>query len=126
MIHPYPSDITVTLPETFTDPFRYRPHPLVTQAAESLMRRIRNSAELSEMFAEGKMMGVLIAEDKDGNLVTLKGFSGSIGGQGCLDGFVPPIFDLTHPGGYYRTHEQKISDLNQEIAVLETQEVRPL
>ena len=113
-------------PTSFTNPFRYVPHPLVREAAESVIHEIDSSEHLAPLFSEGKMMGVLIAEDKDGNLVTLKGFSGSIGGQGCLDGFVPPIFDLTHPGGYYRIHEQKISDLNQEIAVLETQEVRPL
>ena len=120
MIHPYPSDITVTLPETFTDPFRYRPHPLVTQAAESLMRRIRNSAELSEMFAEGKMMGVLAVAYGPGQnqIGYLAGFSGIAGGKSIVEGFVPPIYDLTVPDGYFRTREAEISSLNAEISRL--------
>ena len=59
MIHPYPSDLGIMLPETFTDPFRYRPHPHVTLAADLLMDRIKGSAELSEIFAEGKMIALL-------------------------------------------------------------------
>ena len=120
MIHPYPSDITVTLPETFTDPFRYRPHPLVTHAAESLMRRIRNSAELSEMFAEGKMMGVLAVAYGPGHdqIGYLAGFSGIAGGKSIVEGFVPPIYDLTVPDGYFRTREAEISSLNAEISRL--------
>jgi tRNA pseudouridine32 synthase/23S rRNA pseudouridine746 synthase len=117
MIHPYPSDIEATLPETFTDPFRYRPHPLVAHAAESVIRRIRSSAELSEIFAEGKMMGVLaVAYGPDHSQVGyLAGFSGLAGGQAILEGFVPPIYDLTDPKGYFKTHEAEISSLNAEI-----------
>jgi tRNA pseudouridine32 synthase/23S rRNA pseudouridine746 synthase len=124
MIHPYPSDIAATLPETFTDPFRYRPHPLVAHAAESVIRRIRSSAELSEIFAEGKMMGVLaVAYGPDHSQVGyLAGFSGLAGGQAILEGFVPPIYDLTDPKGYFKTHEAEISSLNAEISRLSSSE----
>ena len=120
MIHPYPSDITVAIPETFTDPFRYRPHPLVVHAAESLMHRIRCSSELSEMFAEGKMMGVLaVAYGPDyGQIGYLAGFSGIAGGKSIVKGFVPPIYDLTAPDGYFKIHEAEISALNTEISKL--------
>lgn len=113
-----------TLP--FTNPFRYVPHPLVREAAEAVIREIDRSEDMARLFAEGKMMGVLIAQDKDGNLVTLKGFSGAIGGQGYMEGFVPPIFDLTHPGGHYRTHEQEITRLNRQLTALQVMKAKPL
>ena len=113
-----------TLP--FTNPFRYVPHPLVREAAEAVIREIDSSEDMARLFAEGKMMGVLIAQDEDGNLVTLKGFSGAIGGQGCMDGFVPPIFDLTQPGGYYRSQEQEITRLNRSLEGLLVLKARPL
>lgn len=100
----------------FTDPFRYIPHPLVREAAEAVIREIDGSEELSSMFAEGKMMGVLIAKDRKGNLLTLKGFSGAVGGKASIEGFVPPIFDLTCPGGYYREKEAEISGINSQTA----------
>ena len=118
MIHPYPSDLGITLPETFTDPFRYRPHPLVTLAADLLMDRIKGSSELSEIFAEGKMMGVLaVAYGPDFKQIGyLAGFSGLAGGKSIVEGFVPPIYDLTAPDGYFKTKEAEISALNNEIS----------
>ena len=120
MIHPYPSDIDLTRPDRFTDPFRYRPHPLVTLAAESLMERIRSSSELSEIFAEGKMLGVLAVgygpEFKQTGY--LAGFSGLAGGRSMINGFVPPIYDLTDPDGYYKIRESEISAVNNEISEL--------
>lgn len=120
MIHPYPSDIDLTRPDRFTDPFRYRPHPLVTLAAESLMERIRSSSELSGIFAEGKMLGVLAVaygpEFKQTGY--LAGFSGLAGGKSVVNGFVPPIYDLTAPDGYYKTRESEISAINNEISEL--------
>lgn len=120
MIHPYPSDIDLTRPDRFTDPFRYRPHPLVTLAAESLMERIKNTSELSEMFAEGKMLGVLAVSYGPDFQQTgyLAGFSGLAGGRSMVNGFVPPIYDLTAPDGYYKSRESEISAVNNEISEL--------
>ena len=120
MIHPYPSDIDLTRPDRFTDPFRYRPHPLVTLAAESLMERIKNTPELSEMFAEGKMLGVLAVSYGPDFQQTgyLAGFSRLAGGRSVVNGFVPPIYDLTAPDGYYKNRESEISAVNNEISEL--------
>ena len=120
MIHPYPSDITFPIPEAFTDPFRYSPHPLVALAADLLMDRIKESKELSGIFAEGKMMGVLAVAygNEYKRIGYLAAFSGLAGGKSMVDGFVPPIYDLTAPDGYFKIHEAKISTLNAEIAEL--------
>ena len=115
MIHTYPEGFSCQLPDSFTDPFRYSPHPLVIKASELLMARIRNSSELSEIFTEGKMLGVLAVSH--GNEVGyLAAFSGNAGGMNMIDGFVPPIFDLLDPKGYFKMKEAEISALNAEIA----------
>ena len=81
------------LPLKFTYPFRYTPHPLVLDAARRLIADIDSNPELSGIFAEGKMLGVLVCSAPDGALVTLRAFSGLAGGRSTIPGFVPPIFD---------------------------------
>ena len=122
MIHRYPAGFSCPLPDSFTDPFRYAPHPLVTQAGELLMNRIKGSAELSRIFAEGKMLGVLAVGYGEGHkeIGYLAAFSGNAGGMNTIDGFVPPIFDLLDPEGYFKTKEAEISALNEDIAHLES------
>lgn len=120
----------------FTDPFRYSPHPLVRKAALEVVERLdRMIAEgqlpeaVAKGFTEGKMLGVLIchSEEEDSSEIrVLHAFSGSVGGTSIVEGFVPPIFDLTEDGGHYRTHEAEISALNKEIERLRLEELQPL
>ena len=128
------------LPQKFTYPFCYVPHPLIREAADALIARIDASAELRALFAEGKMMGALLVEmpgqaghDADPrpdaalssdtvpspptpiggpDTAVLYAFSGVAGGRAVVDGFVPPIYDLTEPGGYYRAAEARITEIN--------------
>ena len=58
---------------------------------------------------EGKMLGVLKVEDVEGKEGYLYAFSGTVGGRATLPGFVPPIYDLTDPDGYFRRREAEIS-----------------
>ena len=55
------------------------------------------------------MLGVLKVEDEEGREDYLYAFSGTVGGQATLPGFVPPIYDLTAPEGYFRQREAEIS-----------------
>ena len=89
------------LPPRFTYPFRYVPHPLVVDAARALISRLDGSPSASA-FREGKMLGVLLT---DGG--PLYAFSGLVGGQAVVPGFVPPVFDLTK--GYFKQREAEIS-----------------
>ena len=50
------------LPQKFTYPFCYVPHPLIREAADALIARIDASEDLRALFAEGKMMGALLVE----------------------------------------------------------------
>lgn len=102
------------LPETFNNPFRYAPHPLIKEAAESLIKHISQDEYLHSLFCEGKMLGVLWAE-KDGNTQMFYAFSGLAGGKSHIEGFVPPIFDLTDPQAYFKQEEQEIARLNKKL-----------
>lgn len=100
----------------FTYPFCYTPDPEIVDAADRLIHRIDADPELRNLFREGKMMGVLMVEDAEGRKDFMYAFSGIAGGKGVVEGFVPPIFDLTDPGGYFRKKEAEISELNRLIS----------
>lgn len=57
------------------------------------------------------MLGVLKVEDQDGTVEFLYAFSGTVAGRAVLPGFVPPIYDLTVPEGYFRRREAEISGM---------------
>lgn len=113
--------------DKFTNPFRYSPHPLVKIAAEfvisDLDKRISEGLlpdKVCRGFKEGKMLGVLVckSEKDESEPIYLAGFSGSVGGCSMIEGFVPPIFDLNDPDGYYKQKEAEINDLNDFITDL--------
>lgn len=114
-MHLFPSEITTPVPERFTNPFRYSPHPLVRYAAEEVIAEIDSSEVLSSQFSEGKMLGILVVTDKDGRSGYLAAFSGNIGGRSMIEGFVPPIFDLLDPDGHFKKREAEITELNNMI-----------
>ena len=68
----------------------------------------RGSQQL-RLLREGKMLGVLKVVDNEGEEGYLYAFSGTVGGRATLPGFVPPVFDLTDPDGYFRKREAEIS-----------------
>lgn len=112
-------------PERFTYPFCYVPHPLIEAAAEGLIAMIDGDSGLRSIFSEGKMLGVLMVkcseptEAKDG-ISYLYAFSGIVGGRSLVEGFVPPIFDLTRKEGHFKQEEAEISALNGRIKQLES------
>ena len=123
----------------FTNPFRYAPHPLVKKAAGEVMDMMMK-CQINE--TDGKMLGVLICKPLEGanigqisHLHRLKhtcednpifyiaAFSGTVheaNGKvtSSIDGFVPPIIDLTDPNGYFKRKEAEISQLNRRISEL--------
>ena len=122
MIHRFPHFISSEDLKEFNNPFRYVPHALVREAAgivmDSLSSSIENKKfpkEVCQGFSEGKMLGVLVCKDSDGQLGYLAAFSGSVGGHSTIEGFVPPIFDLLEPKGYFKIREAEITALNRRI-----------
>ena len=123
MFHPFPKIPSDTvLPKLFTCPFCYTPHPLAVMAANLVQQYLASRTDWADEIGQGKMFGVLVAKDRSGQLGYLAAFSGNIGGRGTHDYFVPPIFDITLPNGYFRTEERSITELNHQIDAIENGE----
>lgn len=113
--HHFPEDFNCQEPfHGFTDPFRYAPHPAVAEAARLVISYIDSTPLLRAAFSEGKMLGVLVCR---GGLY-LAAFSGNVDGRSHVEGFVPPIFDLLAPDGYFKTREAEITELNHRVDIL--------
>lgn len=116
--HPLPPGVqTVRLPEQFTYPFCYEPHPLCIAAADEVRRYLAQHPEWHEELQSGKMFGVLVV--KGGAF--LAAFSGTLDGKTQHPYFVPPVFDLMAPGCYFQEEERRISSINGRIASMQAQ-----
>lgn len=111
------------LPRQFTCPFCYEPHPLALMAVEQVQRYVASRADWSDWSDEmgaGKMLGVLVAQDGEGQLGYLAAFSGNLAGKVHHDYFVPPVYDLLDPQGEFKQGEAQITAINHEVQRLET------
>lgn len=116
MIHFFKQNIEgVSLPEKFTFPFHYTPHPLTRIAAGEVRSYLSTRQEWQDEIGKGKMFGVLIVRTADGSIGYLAAFSGNLAGSNMHDFFVPPVYDLLNPDGYFRKEEAEISALNRCI-----------
>lgn len=105
----------------------YEPHPLCIQACREVQEMLARREDWQEEIARGKMFGVLIVENvkTDTNVPKwgyLAAYSGQIGGRSDREDFVPAVFDYLQPDGYFKTHEEEISRINQSISHLEKDE----
>ena len=110
------------------NPFDYIPSAECEEAFSKLVARaetLKGSSRPEDInfcreLEEGKMLGVLIAKDKEGASHTLYAFSGQLGDRGFhFPGFVEPVFDYLQPDGYFKTKEREISQQNREITLYE-------
>ena len=122
-IHRFTSPIEgIPLPSAFTYPFHYTPHPLVQMAAHEVQVYLRTRSDWEEELSKGKMFGVLLIQDKEGNVGYLTAFSGNLAQNNRQNGFVPPVYDLLRPDGFFKLEESEISDINRRIEALEKEE----
>ena len=113
MIHPYQTDIrSLALPELFTYPFHYTPHPLCVQAAQEVQAYLQSRTDWHDELQQGKMFGILVVQTPEGEIGYLAAFSGNLAGSNHHDYFVPPVYDLLNPDGYFKEEEARISSLN--------------
>ena len=108
----------IDIPERMNNPLDYEPHPLCIAACKELQAYLAERKDWREEIDKGKMFGVLIVEKNDKEIGYLAAYSGQIGGRSDWKGFVPAVFDYLQPDGYFKTHEAKITELNQRIAHL--------
>lgn len=119
MIHSFKQDISqIDLPKAFTYPFHYTPHTLSILASEQVQDYLHSQSQWATILEEGKMFGVLVVEYQN-EIGFLAAFSGLLDGENSFPYFVPPVYDLLRPDGFFKKEEAQISALNKEISVLE-------
>lgn len=115
------------LPERFTFPFYYQPHPLAELASKELQQHLSEQAQWQHNFglngnpngAIGKMFGVLVVQNSQGNIGYLSAFSGKLAEQNMLDGFVPPVFDMLERNSFFLKQQLVINQLTARLSQLE-------
>ncbi|MCG2611487.1 pseudouridine synthase [Flavobacterium sp. SM15] len=125
----FQQDVTsYSIPERFTFPFYYEPHPLAVLASEELQQHLKNQEEWRHNFGLdedqkglviGKMFGVLVVRNRQNEIGYLAAFSGKLAGQNNHSLFVPPVFDMLTEGGFFKKEEDILNKINAEIEALE-------
>ncbi|MCR6504524.1 RluA family pseudouridine synthase [Bacteroides muris (ex Fokt et al. 2023)] len=120
MLHRFTTPITdIPLPERFTYPFCYTPHPLCILAAKEVQSYLTRQTAWKDELRQGKMFGVLIVQTEHGETGYLAAFSGILAGKNLHSFFVPPVYDLLQPQGFFKIEEENISSINRNIRQLE-------
>lgn len=122
----------ISLPEKFTFPFYYEPHPLSIIAAHELQEYLMKQNDWQHNFGLddtmegliiGKMFGVLVVQNSDNQLGYLAAFSGKLADKNLHEKFVPPVFDMLDENGYFKKEEILLNNLNAKIESLEQNQV---
>lgn len=127
--HRFKQDISgISLPERFTFPFYYDPHPLARLASEELKDYLTSQQDFTHNFGLntedtglviGKMFGVLVVQDQSGELGFLAAVSGKLANSNHHRYFVPPVFDLLDQHGFFLSEEQEVIAFTRELESLE-------
>ncbi|WP_116787043.1 RluA family pseudouridine synthase [Flavobacterium psychrotrophum] len=121
----------IALPERFTFPFFYEPHPLTEIAAKELQQYLEAHTDLDHNFGLkedqeglviGKMFGVLVVQDADGKLGYLSAFSGKLAGSNNHSKFVPPVFDMLLEDSFFLKEQYILNSINDEVKGIEANE----
>lgn len=118
----------VSLPDKFTFPFFYEPHPLCKLAAEELQAHLKTQTEWNHNFgldpnkkkdAIGKMFGVLVVQNEQNEIGYLSAFSGKLAESNHHSKFVPPVFDILTEDGFFIKGMAALNLLNSQLKILE-------
>jgi len=119
---------SIALPERFTFPFNYTPHPLASIAAEELQEIVLKHMNWQHDFGfdenpdsrtAGKMFGVLVVKTLDDEIAYLAAFSGKIGDSQEYRPFVPPLYNRLEISGFFNDGEAELNRINAKIDALE-------
>ena len=115
------------LPKRFTFPFYYEPHPLCLLASKELQCHLENQKDWKHNFgldkdeesSNGKMFGVLLVQNRAGEIGYLAAFSGKLAGANHHTKFVPPIFDMLTEEGFFNQGQIELSSIHDQVRALE-------
>ncbi|MCD9465629.1 RluA family pseudouridine synthase [Photobacterium iliopiscarium] len=117
---------TLPLPERFTFPFCYTPHPLCVLAAQELQQHIATQDQWQHNFgldnndAIGHMFGVLLVQNQQGEMGYLSAFSDKIANLAHLPHFVPPVFDERNIDPAIKAQQVLIDEVTTKITAIES------
>lgn len=121
----------IKLPEKFTFPFYYKPHPLAKIATREVQEYLENQTDFKHNFGLsednttlpiGKMFGVLVVKNSKNEIGYLTAFSGKLADKSLPDKFVPPVFNMRSYGSFYLKGEEEITEMNHRLSFLEQNE----
>ena len=119
------------LPDKFTFPFYYDPHPLAKIATTELQDYLVNQTDFkhnfglevnSDSLSVGKMFGVLVVKNKQNEIGYLAAFSGKLADKSLPIKFVPPVFNMRTEGSFYIKGELEIDAINAQLGNLKKDE----
>jgi tRNA pseudouridine32 synthase/23S rRNA pseudouridine746 synthase len=114
----------IDIPERLNFPFHYTPYEIALLAATELRQYLETQQEWEHNFGAddpsivGKMFGVLVVRNSQGELGYLCAVSGKLAGHNQHVKFVPPVFDILEEDGFFRRGEAIISEINDKIEAL--------
>ena len=109
----------IELPEAFTNPFHYTPHPLCLLATKEVQAYLETRNDWREELEKGKMFGVLVVRKPTEEIGFLAAFSGNLAHSNNHDYFVPPVYDLLQPDGFFKIEEEQITAINHELEAMQ-------
>jgi len=118
------SELNLDIPNTLISPYEKTIHPLAKLASRKLQQSILELGKINSNFSfnktnttqkTGKMFGVLIVENKAGNIGFLQAFSGNLGKSNRYFSFVPPVIDLIDESNFFNKGMSEIAVLTLEI-----------
>lgn len=126
---PFKTNISgISLPEKFTFPFYYEPHELCVIASTELQNYLQNQSDFEHNFGLnptqkglviGKMFGVLVCQNEDGEIGQLWAFSGKLADANQHKKFVPTVYDMLDAEGFYKIGEEELNKISAKIISIE-------
>lgn len=121
----------IKLPEKFTFPFYYKPHPLAKIATKEVQEYLEKQTDFKHNFGLsednttlpiGKMFGVLVVKNNKNEIGYLTAFSGKLADKSLPKKFVPPVFNMRSEGSFYIKGEEELTKMNHRLSFLEENE----
>jgi len=105
----------IELPQSFTFPFFYTPHPLSISAAQQLQKMLNHEKLSTET---GKMFGVLVVKNEQNELGFLCAYSGQSTVLSKRAYFVPSLSQNTENSAEFLTEQAAINQITIQLKTL--------